>query len=359
MSAAATTTVRDGVNGRFEPATAAGVGRLVRFQSGGHAFALPLERVAEVVALGLATAAAPRGWIGTLARGGRPVPVGDLAYLLGGNGQAVARREMRAVILRSRPEGAESSSPLFGVTVDTVPAVIEIGAERPVALPALARRHAAALVKASLIRAEELILILDPDAIVERLAAGVVRGADGRISDLRALPRRPNGDTGRFAPATGRAVVPASPARETRALLLGGIEHADGGGNLIPAMPMDWVQEVRPLEPLRPIPHAPAGLSGVVAWRGRCLPVLDLPHRLTGILSAETSRRRLLIVGPQGGEPLGGLIVPGVRGLVTIAADPAVAVSPRPDTLDPGLLRAWTRHNGEAVAILDPASCFA
>ena len=46
-------------------------GRLVRCQVGGSPFVLPLERVAEVVALGTGTAAAPRGWIGTLVRNER------------------------------------------------------------------------------------------------------------------------------------------------------------------------------------------------------------------------------------------------------------------------------------------------
>ena len=348
-----------GANGRTGVVSTVGGGRLVRFQIGGQPFALPLERVAEVVALGSATATAPRGWLGTLARNGFPVPIGDLAYLLGGTGHGATRREMRAVILRGRAAGADVGTPLFGVTVESVPTVVEIGDERPEPLPALVQRHAAALVKATLIRDDEMLLILDPDAIIGRLVVGIVRADDGRISELRGLPRRVSGDTGRIAPAAGRSIAPDPPRRDTPVVLLGSIETADGGAGIAPAMPMGWVQEVRSMQPLRPIPHAPASLSGVIAWRGRCLPVIDLTQRLTGIPSAESNSRRLLIVGPQRGEALGGMIVPGVRGLRTIEAAPTGSVPPLPDTLDPGLLLAWTRHGDESVAILDPATCFA
>jgi hypothetical protein len=51
--------------------------------------------------------------------------------------------------------------------------------------------------------------------------------------------------------------------------------------------------------------------------------------------------------------------VPGVRGLATIAALPASAPPALPDTIDPGLLQAWTRHGDDPVAILDPTTLFA
>jgi chemotaxis signal transduction protein len=112
------------------------------------------------------------------------------------------------------------------------------------------------------------------------------------------------------------------------------------------------------MQPVRPLPHAPAGLSGLIAWRGHCLPVIDLSQRLTGIPSTASSSQRLLIVGPQSGAALGGMIVPGVRGLATIAGSPETQPPALPDTIDPGLLRAWTRHGEDPVAILDPATLF-
>ena len=334
-------------------------GRLVRFLAGGQPFAFPLDRVAEVVGLGSDTATAPRGWIGTLVRNQLPVPIGDLAFLLGVTVQAAARRDMRVVILRGAAADVLPGVPLYGVTVETVPAVLTLGAERPEPLPAFARRDTSSLVLSSLIRGDELLLILDPDAINARLAVGVVRASDGRVSELRALPRRPGGDTNRIALAAARAVAPAPLRRDTPALLLGAIETADGGRGVVPAVPMAWVQEVRAMQALRPIPHAPMGLAGVIAWRGRCLPVIDLTQRLTGIPNVEGTGKRLLIVGPQHGAALGGIVVPGVRGLATLVASSTTTALPLPDTLDLALLTAWTRHGDDAVALLDPPACFA
>src|SRR5689334_9946211 len=135
-------------------------GRLVRCQVGGSPFVFPLERVAEVVALGAATAAAPRGWIGTLVRNERPVPIGDLAFLLGLAPASGNRRDARAVILR----GGEGGT-LFGVTVESVPKVLSAEGARPEPVPLFARRVAAGLVQASLVQDDELLLILDADAI--------------------------------------------------------------------------------------------------------------------------------------------------------------------------------------------------
>lgn len=329
--------------------------RLVRCQIGGSPFVLPLERVAEVVALGAATATAPRGWIGTLVRNERPVPIGDLAFLLDLTPAITNRRDVRAVILRGGASGG-----LFGVTVENVPTVLDAGTARPEPVPLVARRVAAGLIQGTLIHNDELLLALDTDAIIERLAAGITRQSNGRITELRALPRRANGDTDRFRATERSRSQPAPPKRDLQALLVTSMETADGGSGFIPAIPMTWVQEVRPWQEPRILPHAPASLIGLITWRGRILPVLDLTQRLTGIPGIEVAggKRRLLIVGPQGGLPLGALLIPGVRGLQTLSADAPRIPSALPDTLDPALLSAWTRHGEDAVAVLDPAAFF-
>jgi chemotaxis signal transduction protein len=201
-----------------------------------------------------------------------------------------------------------------------------------------------------------LLLILDADTIRERLAAGITRADDGRITELRSLPRRAH-DPGRPTVERSRSHSPVF-ADEQQVLLIASMETADGGSGFAPAIPMAWVHEVRAWAAPQRLPHAPAALAGLMIWRERALPVIDLTQRLTGIpSSALDSRRRLLIVGPQGGVPLGALIVSGVRGLQTIASGSEDEVLP--ETLDPALFRSWVRHNAESVAILDPAACFA
>ena len=77
--------------------------------------------------------------------------------------------------------------------------MLNAGTARPEPVPAIARRGASGLVQGSLIHEDDLLLVLDADVIIERLAAGITRQSDGRITELRALPRRAGTDT-RAAP---------------------------------------------------------------------------------------------------------------------------------------------------------------
>ena len=335
-----------------QPAVAAG--RFVRCIVGGVPFALPLARVAEVVAIGTATATAPRGWIGTLARNERPVPIGDLTFLLDFPHAPLNRREVRALILR-----AHDADTRYGVTIEAVPQVFDTGAARAVPLPAVATT-AHGLVTGSLVHDDELLLVLDTDAIIARLVSGITRGPDGRITELRALLRRGGERSTVFQAREG--VPPALPLHDDQAaLVLGPLEAADGSGTLLPALPMRWVQEVSPWQAARPIPHAPDAVGGLIIWRGQALPVLDLAQRLTGLPSdaGTETRRRLLIVGPQGGAPRGALAVTAVRGLRTLRPMTDQRDGSIPNLPDPALIAAWAWQEGDAIGLLDPAALFA
>ena len=323
--------------------------RLVHCSAEGQAFALPLDRIAEVVALGK-SAAAPRGWVGTLVRGADPVPVADLAFLLGLRVAATRRADCRAVLVRAGQQGAAH----FGVATDTVPTVLEATRDEFQPLPRSAGDTAHTFVSALSMRASGLLPILDADTIIAALATRVVRAKDGRIRELRALPRRraPEEVTARLEGAR-----PAALSWPQRVLALPPLLTAGGATPFTPAIPLRWVQEVTPRQALLAIPHAPAALAGLIAWRGRCLPVIDLQHRLTGRPSPGSAGDRLLIIGQAGEEALGALLVPGARGLRTLAA-PDGTTSP-PAHLDPALVSACLRHDDETLTILDPAPLFA
>lgn len=333
--------------------TTVAAGRFIRCIVGGAPFALPLARVAEVVAIGTATATAPRGWIGTLARNERPVPIGDLTFLLGFPHAPLNRREVRALILR-----ASADDTRYGVTIEAVPQVFDAGGTHAEPLPAVAM-SAHGLVTETLTQDGELLLVLDADAIIARLMAGITRGPDGRITELRALLRRGGERSEAFQPRAGNPPPPLHD--EQAAILLGPLEAADGSGTVVPALPMRSIQEVSPWQAVRPIPHAPDAVSGMIVWRGHALPVLDLAQRLTGLpndTDAET-RRRLLIVGPPGGAPRGALAVTAVRGLRTLQPATTGAQGSTPNLPDPSMIAAWARYEGEAVALLDPVALFA
>lgn len=67
------------------------------------------------------------------------------------------------------------------------------------------------------------------------------------------------------------------------------------------------VVEVLPMVPVRPVPRLPAYVPGMIAYRGRMIPVIDLSHRLTGEPARALLSTRLIVVEPaaDAGSPLG------------------------------------------------------
>lgn len=114
------------------------------------------------------------------------------------------------------------------------------------------------------------------------------------------------------------------------------------------------IQEILGAEPWLLIPHTRRELPGVVAWRGRALPLVDLGAVLgLGALASKLSRARTLI-----GEVDGGLVavpVDEAREVQIFAADQihtAHAV-PRPHSVSEAEIQ------GIVMPILDLASLLA
>jgi chemotaxis-related protein WspB len=89
------------------------------------------------------------------------------------------------------------------------------------------------------------------------------------------------------------------------------------------ALPAREVKEVLPLVSTKALPGAPAGIVGLVNYRGLAVPVLDLAWLALGRRSARRVSTRLLIAHyphPGGAERLLGLIVE--RATEMIAREP-------------------------------------
>jgi chemotaxis signal transduction protein len=327
--------------------------RLVRFTVGGGVFALPLDRVPEVVRLSNIVAQPARGWVGMWLRDRQSAPVADLAFVLG---LATAGDSAARAILLSAQTGAIA----YGLAVDDVPVAITVARDELQSLPASVCPPGQTVLAASVVREAEVLLVLDADALIARLAPGVVRGDNDGVTELRPLAHQ-GMDTARLAPSPDARRTPGPPRQDARVILLAPVEPADGGAVFQPAVPITWVREVRASELVRTLPEAPAAVLGLLAWRGYGLPVLDLSWRLTGIpgRGVHEPGARLLIVGPPAGEPLGALLVSGVRGLASLAPSaPGQPTLALPETLDAGLLSAWTSRNGEPLALLAPGALF-
>lgn len=101
------------------------------------------------------------------------------------------------------------------------------------------------------------------------------------------------------------------------------------------AVPVAQVIEVIPRVELRPIPHAPRSLLGLLHYRGAAVPVVDLSLLLGTTPCAERLDTRILLVRAAlggGGDRLG-LVAERVNELVDVDAD-------RPAMSSFGLLNA-------------------
>jgi len=76
------------------------------------------------------------------------------------------------------------------------------------------------------------------------------------------------------------------------------------------------VAEVLPNTPVSHVPAAPPFLAGVIQWRGRVVPVIDLRKRF-GLPAAETADRTRIVLATAGADVVG-LIVDGMASIVKV-----------------------------------------
>lgn len=87
------------------------------------------------------------------------------------------------------------------------------------------------------------------------------------------------------------------------------------------------VVEVVPLVRLGPLPGAPSYVRGLLRWRGRILPAVDLSVLAGGEPSRRRLSTRILVtrLGGPGAGPFAGLVAEGVTGTLLRPGDPAPA----------------------------------
>jgi purine-binding chemotaxis protein CheW len=84
------------------------------------------------------------------------------------------------------------------------------------------------------------------------------------------------------------------------------------------------VREIRGWTPAMPMPQAPPYLLGVIDLRGAVLPIFDLAERL-GIGTTTPTKNNVIIVVQVGGQTAG-LLVDGMRDILTLVPDTVQAV---------------------------------
>jgi purine-binding chemotaxis protein CheW len=115
-----------------------------------------------------------------------------------------------------------------------------------------------------------------------------------------------------------------------------------------------WLREVAPLRELLPTPMSSGYVLGLVQWRGRMLPVLDLAALLGLPAGAVPPARRLLVLASA--SALLALAVTEVQGLQPTPSGDVEQRSQPLDSLRPEIVRGMTR---EGQLLLDGARLLA
>ncbi|WP_370540528.1 chemotaxis protein CheW [Azospirillum sp. INR13] len=300
---------------------------LLVFEVAGQEFALPVERVREVLPAPREIARMARSrahLLGVMSVRDRLLPLVGLRALFGldggreqGAGEQGAGR--RVVVVRP----GQGQAPV-GVLVDEVREILRLDAAQIDPVPPFLAREPEFEDLDGIARADggrRLVSVLSAGRLFLHGAAigaetGVGEGSDGME------PARP-ADAGSTGGMAERFVV----------FSLAGAEYG---------LPVAAVREVlRRPDSITPLPNAPDFVSGVLTLRGEVLPLIDQRRLLHlpaagGEAAAGLARGRVVVVGRDGVGRDGadaarvGLLVDGLSGLLTIPAErigPAPAVS--------------------------------
>lgn len=235
----------------------------------------------------------PVGWVA--ANVGDDIPVFGLANQLGRvSDQEVAGQRIVVLNDPSRP---------WAMLVDRVSQVIQVPAGRVVPLPAVVVNPALNYFQGVIRLGDELLLRLAP----ERLHP------DAPVNDLRAetqLPPEKPPSAAISPPPTGK-LANWHNGRQGQIVIFSLPGLQIGEQNLVFGLSISQVTEALEPLPLVPVPAAPAFVSGLVNWRDRPVPVIDLGRRLG--MAAEAApvngQTRLMIARAANQDALIGFLV--------------------------------------------------
>lgn len=284
-------------HGRDEVAGAADAERvaLVSFTAAGRSYALPLERVAEVLALPPDVVPVPLAGtaaLGVVALRGRVLPLLNLPALLG---LAAPLPGAEARIVVARLGGTET-----GLVVDALGPILRLAPDAIDPVPSALSRGGATAVDAicRVDAAGTLVSVLSPDRLLEgtSVTTSTVRSDNAKTLDVMARD------------ATEQVVV------------------FDVGGESY-GVAVGAVREVlRVPETMARLPRSPDLIVGAIDVRGTVLAVVDQRRRF-GLPPGQAGPRRRIVVLEAGGN-VAGLLVDGVSRMLRLDA---AAIRPTPD----------------------------
>jgi purine-binding chemotaxis protein CheW len=261
---------------------------LIGFCLAGQEYALPLDEVAEVIALPMDVASLPHtdeAMLGVMALRGALLPLVSLRVLLGLRADGWDRAHARILVTRVGNARA-------GLVADSMSAILRVPARDVDQVPPVLTRGRGEAHIMAICRLEQgsrLVSILSADRLFDQATA----------SRIQARATEETAQVATNAPAAAEKFV---------VFRLGGESYG---------LPIDAVDEVvRRPEHLTRVPRAPAFLQGVMNLRGQVVPVIDQRQRFAVNDAEHGTGRRVLIVTIDGLRA--GFVVDAVSEVVNI-----------------------------------------
>ena len=299
---------------------------LLSFYLSHQEYALPLDRVREIIPLPDHVSELPRpetAVLGVVTLRNSLLPLVSLRALLGLPAND-GRRQRGKVVVMSIGEGA------VGVVVDATREILRLDPEIVDPAPSLLTRGEGDAEITSICRLDggrRLVALLSPDRLFR--------------SDLvqRILDEQETG-----APA----LQPEANIMADEQFIIFRLENQDYG------VPIVAVSEIaRPPEHVTRLPKAPAFIEGVVNLRGSVVPIVDLRRRFDLSGTEQSGSRRILILSI--GGVIAGFLVDGVSEIMKVPID---AIRSAPE-LSPEQMRLISRvanieADGRLILLVDP-----
>lgn len=300
---------------------------LLSFYLDQQEYALPLERVREIIAVPDHVAEVPRpetAVLGVVTVRDRLLPLVSLRALLGLPPDDLSKRRGKVVVM-------SIGTGVIGLAVDATREILRLDPAIVDPAPALLTRGEGDAEIDSICRLDDgrrLVALLSPDRLFR---SDLVR----RIIDDQAA-----GEAGPQAEADAMA---------DEQFVIFQLGQQDYG------IPIAAVGEiVRPPEQLTRLPKAPAFIDGVMNLRGSVVPVVDLRRRFGLGDTEQAAARRILMLETVGG--IAGFLVDRVSEILKVTTD-AICAAPE---LSPEQMRLISRvinleASGRLILLVDPA----